>query len=76
MAGRHAREESAPGPGDKVVVEFVDAPAPDTRELMVIPRSGIPLRLERDGVEYALTSGRAGNPVTFDYFSVEDRPER
>ena len=76
MAGRHAREDPAPGPGDEVVVEFVDAPVPDTREIMVIPNAGIPLRLSRDGVEYALTEGHRGDPVRYDYYSVDQRPER
>jgi hypothetical protein len=67
VAGRHAR---APEPGDEVVVEFVDAPVPDTREIMVIPSAGLPLRLERDGVEYALTEGHQGDPVRYDYSSA------
>ncbi|MGT2426051.1 hypothetical protein [Amnibacterium kyonggiense] len=78
MAGRHAKRE-APEPGDEVVVEFVDAPAPDTRELMVIPSAGLPLLLEREGVEYALTDGHPGDPVRYDYSSAaaeEARPAR
>jgi hypothetical protein len=78
MAGRHAKRE-APEPGDEVVVEFVDAPAPDTREIMVIPSAGLPLRLEREGVEYALTEGHMGDPVRYDYSSAaaeEARPPR
>jgi hypothetical protein len=71
MAGRHAKRD-APEPGDEVVVEFVDAPVPDTREIMVIPPAGIPLRLNRDGVEYALTEGHQGDPVRFDYYSVDE----
>jgi hypothetical protein len=76
MAGRHARAEQAPEPGEEVVVEFVDAPAPETREIMIIPSAGLPLRLERDGVEYALTEGRLGDPVTYDYYSVEPPKRR
>lgn len=68
MAGRHVKQE-APEPGDEVVVEFVDAPVPDTREMMIIPSGGLPLRLERDGVEYALTEGHQGDPVRYDYSS-------
>ncbi len=60
----------APEPGDEVVVEFVDAPVPDTREMMVIPSAGLPLRLNRDGVEYALTEGHQGDPVRYDYSSA------
>ncbi|MGN6446547.1 hypothetical protein [Amnibacterium sp.] len=78
MAGRHARRE-APEPGDQVVVEFVDAPVADTREIMIIPSAGLPLRLERDGVEYALTEGHQGDPVRYDYSSAaaeEARPLR
>lgn len=78
MAGRHARRE-APEPGDEVVVEFVDAPVPDTTEIMVIPSAGLPLRLNRDGVEYALTEGHEGDPVRYDYSSAaaeEARPPR
>lgn len=71
MAGRHAQHD-APEPGDEVVVEFVDAPVPDTREMLVIPSAGLPLRLQRDGVEYALTEGHRGDPVRYDYYSVED----
>ena len=59
-----------PEPGDEVVVEFVDAPVPETREMMVIPSAGLPLRLEHDGVEYALTEGHEGDPVTYDYSSA------
>ena len=70
MAGRHAKQE-APEPGDEVVVEFVDAPVPDTREMMVIPSAGLPLRLQRDGVEYALTEGHQGDPVRYDYWSID-----
>jgi hypothetical protein len=69
VAGRHVKRE-APEPGDEVVVEFVDAPVPDTREIMVIPSAGLPLRLERDGVEYALTEGHEGDPVRYDYSSA------
>jgi len=69
VAGRHAKRE-APEPGDEVVVEFVDAPAPDTREIMVIPSAGLPLRLSREGVEYALTEGHMGDPVRYDYSSA------
>lgn len=69
MAGRHAKRE-APEPGDEVVVEFVDAPIPDTREIMVIPSAGLPLRIEREGVEYALTEGHMGDPVRYDYSSA------
>ncbi|MBW4040951.1 MAG: hypothetical protein HIU86_02320 [Acidobacteria bacterium] len=69
MVGRHAKGE-APEPGDEVVVEFVDAPAPDTREIMVIPSAGLPLRIEREGVEYALTEGHLGDPVRYDYSSA------
>lgn len=69
MVGRHVKQE-APEPGDEVVVEFVDAPAPDTREMFVIPSAGLPLRLERDGVEYALTEGHQGDPVRYDYSSA------
>lgn len=78
VAGRHAKRE-APEPGDEVVVEFVDAPAPDTREIMIIPSAGLPLRLEREGVEYALTEGHLGDPVRYDYSSAaaeEARPAR
>ena len=78
MAGRHAKRE-APEPGDEVVVEFVDAPDPDTREIMIIPSAGLPLRLEREGVEYALTEGHLGDPVRYDYSSAaaaEARPTR
>ena len=64
-------KSEAPEPGDEVVVEFVDAPVPDTREIMVIPSAGLPLRLQRDGVEYALTEGHEGDPVRYDYYSVE-----
>ncbi len=74
MAGRHVKRE-APEPGDEVVVEFVDAPAPDTREMLVIPAAGLPLRLQRDGVEYALTEGHEGDPVRYDYYSVEPEPQ-
>ncbi|MFD1721350.1 hypothetical protein [Amnibacterium endophyticum] len=74
MAGRHVKRE-APEPGDEVVVEFVDAPVPDTREMMVIPAAGLPLRLQRDGVEYALTEGHEGDPVRYDYYSVEPEPQ-
>jgi hypothetical protein len=63
-------QSEAPEPGDEVVVEFVDAPVPETREIMVIPSAGIPLRLERDGVEYALTEGHEGDPVHYDYSSA------
>ena len=69
MAGRHVESE-APEPGDEVVVEFVDAPSPDTREIMVIPPAGLPLRLRLDGVDYALTEGHAGDPVRYDYSSA------
>lgn len=70
-------QQDAPEPGDEVVVEFVDAPVPDTREMMVIPSAGLPLRLQRDGVEYALTEGHEGHPVRYDYYSVEpDEPPR
>jgi hypothetical protein len=69
VAGRHAKSE-APEPGDQVVVEFVDAPVPDTTEIMVIPSAGLPLRLRRDGVDYALTEGHQGDPVRYDYSSA------
>jgi hypothetical protein len=71
MSGRHLAERRAPSAGDQIIVEFVDAPKPDTREIMVIPQQGIPLRLTRDGVEYGLTRGHGEDPVTFDYFSVD-----
>lgn len=51
-------------------MEFVDAPVPDTREILVIPSAGLPLRLQRDGVEYALTEGHEGDPVRYDYSSA------
>ena len=63
-------QHEAPEPGDEVVVEFVDAPIADTREIMVIPSAGLPLRLNRDGVEYALTEGHQGDPVRYDYSSA------
>ena len=72
-------KNEAPEPGDEVVVEFVDAPDPDTREIMIIPSAGLPLRLEREGVEYALTEGHLGDPVRYDYSSAaaaEARPTR
>jgi hypothetical protein len=69
VAGRHAQQE-APEPGDEVVVEFVDAPVPETREMMIIPSGGLPLRLQRDGVDYALTEGHQGDPVRYDYSSA------
>ena len=69
-APRHRHD--APGPGDRVEVEFVDAPNPDTREMLVIPASGLPVRLERDGVEYGLTGGHVGEPVHYDYHRLDD----
>lgn len=71
MAGRHSNGGYAPRPGDEVIVEFVDAPQPDTREIMIIPAGGIPLRLERDGIGYGLAKGHEGEPVTYDYLSVD-----
>lgn len=71
MAGRHSNGAQAPLPGDEVIVEFVDAPQPDTREIMIIPPAGIPLRLERDGIDYGLAQGHEGQPVTYDYLSVD-----
>jgi hypothetical protein len=41
--------------------------------------AGLPLRLEREGIEYALTEGHLGDPVRYDYSSAaaeEARPLR
>jgi hypothetical protein len=46
---------------------------------MVIPSAGLPLRLRRDGVDYALTEGHLGDPVRYDYSSAaaeEAQPPR